>query len=167
MKTKKDHLFIVAAMLLTVAVLSGCANQLPDIAKETEAVQAASKAVTAKEEAQDIPGSVAFYTDDGIVQMNGLPMVKGKKAIAGLYHQLFTGDNSIKSFTGGFTHIEVSKSGDMAYETGINRILLKTPKGDMLDMGKYLLVWKKVNGNWLVAAICATSDAPAPVPVKN
>jgi len=164
MKTKINYQVTMAVLLLLM--VSGCTTQTVDIVKETADVQARSKAVTAREEAQDIQGSVAFYTDDGMVQMNGLPIVRGKKAIAELYHQLFSGENSIKSFTGGYTRIEVSAGGDMAFESGINRIVLKSPKGDLLDVGKYLLVWKKINGKWYVAAVCATSDAPAPVPLN-
>jgi hypothetical protein len=55
---------------------------------------------------------------------------------------------------------------NLAYETGVNRYTFATPKGDVLDVGKYLLVWKKVAGKWYIAAISASSDAPSPVPVK-
>jgi hypothetical protein len=30
----------------------------------------------------------------------------------------------------------------------------------MTDMGKYLIVWKKINGDWFVSAISFTSDEP-------
>lgn len=49
---------------------------------------------------------------------------------------------------------------------GDRRILVKTPNGDELDMAKYLIVWKCVDGEWYVAALSFTSDAPAPVPMK-
>ena len=42
-----------------------------------------------------------------------------------------------------------------------------TSKGDMLDVGKFLLVWKKTNGTWYVAALSLTSDAAAPVPAPK
>ena len=45
-------------------------------------------------------------------------------------------------------------------------MVFRSPEGDLLDMGKYLLVWKKVNDNWYIAALAFTSDAPAPVPLN-
>jgi hypothetical protein len=40
-------------------------------------------------------------------------------------------------------------------------------QGDLLDIGKYLVVWRKVKGEWYVAALSVSSDAPAPVPVST
>lgn len=47
------------------------------------------------------------------------------------------------------------------------RATLRTPNGDVLDMGKYLLVWKRIDGEWYAAALSFTSDAAAPVPIKG
>ena len=73
-------------------------------------------------------------------------------------------DNFI--IAGTTSHLEVSSADDLAYEYGINRMVLAGPDGDLLDVGKYLAVWKKIDGEWYVAALSFTSDAPAPVPVR-
>lgn len=52
------------------------------------------------------------------------------------------------------------------HETGVNRIVMRTPNGDMLDMGKYLIAWKKISGQWYVTALSFTSDA-APTPIGS
>ena len=59
----------------------------------------------------------------------------------------------------------MSASGDLAYVYGVNRTVLAGPEGDLLDMGKYLAVWKKIDGEWYIAAGCATFGAPQPVPL--
>jgi hypothetical protein len=41
------------------------------------------------------------------------------------------------------------------------------PEGDLLDVGKYLAVLKKVDDEWFVVALSFTSDAPAPVPLES
>ena len=46
-------------------------------------------------------------------------------------------------------------------------MVLAGPEGDLLDMGKYLVVWKKTDGEWFVQALSFTSDTPAPVPLKG
>ena len=60
-----------------------------------------------------------------------------------------------------------SAAGDLAYEYGVNKMVLAGPEGDLLDKGKYLLVWRKTDGEWYIAALCFTSDAPAPVPLEG
>lgn len=74
---------------------------------------------------------------------------------------------NLKSMVGKSSTLTISASGDLAYETGVNRLIIGTPKGDMLDVGKFLLVWKKTNGTWYVAALSFTSDAAAPVPAPK
>ena len=124
-------------------------------------LRARSEAVVAAEAAQDIKGAVAFYADDAIIQSAGLPQVQGKEALSDLYRQFFAG-RQVKEFSGTATNLEVSQSGDLAYESGINRMVFADPNGDLLDMGKYLAVWKKINNEWLIVALSFTSDAPSP-----
>jgi ketosteroid isomerase-like protein len=88
----------------------------------------------------------------------------GRDAVAALYRQFFSG--GMKEIRGTPSHVEMATSGDLAYETGVNRIVLRTPNGDALDVGKYLLVWKRIDGQWYASAISVTSDAAAPVPMK-
>ena len=90
----------------------------------------------------------------------------GRAAIGNLYHEFFT-TMGVKELVGTPSRVEMARSGDLAYETGVNRIVIRTPNGDMLDMGKYLIVWKKVNGQWYVAALSFTSDAAAPTPIPS
>ncbi len=100
------------------------------------------------------------------MQGAGVPQIQGKEAIGDLYRQYFEG-GQLKEFTGTTSYLEVSAAGDLAYEYGVNRSVLAGPEGDLLDMGKYLLVWKNINGEWFVAALSFTSDAPAPVPLEG
>jgi hypothetical protein len=39
--------------------------------------------------------------------------------------------------------------------------------GDLLDVGKYLAIWKKIDGEWMVAALSFTSDAAEPSPISG
>lgn len=155
--------FLISAF--TLVALASCSNQKVDIAKETEAVRARSIGVVTAEHNKDIQRAVSFWADDAIMQGAGFPQIQGVKAITDLYGQFFN-NSSFKEISGTITNITVSQSGDLAYEYGVNRMIWTSPKGDLLDMGKYLLVWKKVKDNWYVAALSFTSDAPAPVPLN-
>ena len=60
------------------------------------------------------------------------------------------------------TDVEVAASGDLAVDHGVNNITFNTPQGEVKDTGKYLAVWKKVDGQWKLAAISINSDTPMP-----
>jgi ketosteroid isomerase-like protein len=150
--------------LLAVAVLGACSGPRVDIAAETAAVSARSQGIAAAEAAQNTEQALAFWADDAIVQGAGSPQIQGHDAIRALYDSFF-GSGQLKQFEGTTSHLEVSQSGDLAYEYGVNRFVLTGPSGDLLDMGKYLAVWKKIDGEWYAAALSFTSDAPAPVPM--
>jgi ketosteroid isomerase-like protein len=150
--------------LLAVAVLGACSGPQVDIAAETAAVSARSQGIAAAEAAQNAEQALAFWADDAIVQGAGSPQIQGHDAIRALYDSFF-GSGQLKQFEGTTSHLEVSQSGDLAYEYGVNRFVLTGPSGDLLDIGKYLVVWKKIDGEWYAAALSFTSDAPAPVPM--
>lgn len=146
-------------------MLAGCGGPQVDIATELEAVRARSQGVAAAEAAQDVAAALAFWADNAVVQPAGAPQLQGKAALGDLYHQFFEG-GQLKEFAGTTSHIEVSAAGDLAYEYGVNRMILAGPDGDLLDMGKYLVVWKKIDGEWFAVALSFTSDTPAPVPLS-
>ena len=56
---------------------------------------------------------------------------------------------------------------DRAYEYGINRMVMAGEDGDLLDVGKYLLIWRKIATEWMVVALSFTSDTPAPMPIAE
>ena len=152
--------------ILAATILVGCGGPQVDIAAETEAVRARSEGVVTAEAAFDVPAALTFWAEDAISQGAGMPQIQGKAAIGDLYRQYFE-SGLLKEFSGTTSHLEVSAAGDLAYEYGVNRFVLAGPEGDLLDMGKYLAVWKKIDGEWFVAALAFTSDAPAPVPLES
>jgi ketosteroid isomerase-like protein len=157
---------LVTSSILATGAIVGCGAPSVDVSAETEAVRARSDALVTAEAAQDVEQALAYYADDAVVQPGGVPQVQGKKAIGDLYRQFggFEG-GQLKEFSSSRTHLQVSAAGDLAFEYGVNRMVLARPEEDLLDMGKYLAVWKKSGGEWYMAAISFTSDAPAPVPM--
>ena len=154
--------------ILAASMMAGCAVPQVDVAAETEAVRIRSEGVVAAESAQNVAEALTFYAEEAIVQPAGAPQVQGKEAIGDLYRQyggFETGQ--LKEFSGTTSHIEVSAAGDLAYEYGVNRMVLAGPEGDLLDVGKYLLIWKKINGEWFVAALSYSSDSPVPIALEG
>jgi len=151
--------------MVALAALAACGGATVDVTAEQAAVEARSKAIAAAEAAQNTDSALVYWADDAIVQPAGAPQVQGKDAIRALYGEFFD-SGQMKSFEGTTSRIVVAASGDLAYEYGVNRRVFTGPQGDVLDVGKYLAVWTKQNGDWFIAALSFTSDAPAPVPVQ-
>lgn len=150
-------------LFVPLALLTACAPRV-DIEAETAALRARSEGVVAAEKSQNIDAAVAFYAEDAIVQPAGAPLLRGRDAVRAMYGDVF-GSGAVKAFETIPTRLEVAASGDIGYEYGVNRFTLTTPDGDLLDVGKYLVVWKKVDGEWYAAVLSFNSDTPAPTPV--
>lgn len=161
MRRGPSSALLVAA---TVAAIS-CGTPKVDVAAEADAVRTRSKTCAAAEAARDVDGAVAFFAQDAIVQPADATQLRGHEAIAEMYHQWF--QSGFKELSGTTLEVTVSESGDLAYEYGINRTVLAGPEGNLVDVGKYLLVWKKIDGEWLIVALSFSSDAPAPTPVSE
>jgi ketosteroid isomerase-like protein len=158
------RLSLVPFVLLSLGCASASAGS--SVSGEAErTLHARSDGLQAAESAFDAQRATAFWAPDAVIQPAGAPAVVGRDAIGALYKGFFS-SGAIKELRGTPSHVAMAKSGDLAYETGVNRIVLKTPNGDMLDMGKYLLVWKRIDGEWYASALAFTSDAAAPAPMK-
>jgi len=157
--------------LALILLSAGCAHASSggaspsEISKAERTLHARSDGLQAAESAFDATRATAFWATDAVIQPASTPLVVGRDAIGALYRSFFS-SGAIKELRGTPTHLTMAKSGDLAYETGINRIVLKTPKGDVLDMGKYLLVWKRIDGEWYASALSFNSDAVEPVTMK-
>ena len=122
--------------------------------------------MVAAEEAFNVPEALTYWAEDGIMQPAGSPQIEGKDAIRELYSQYFE-SGLVRKFSGVSSHMEMSAGGDLAYEYGVNRMVLAGEDGDLLDVGKYLAIWKKIDGEWMVAALSFTSDAAEPSPIAG
>ncbi len=100
------------------------------------------EAVTAK----DPDRTARFYAEDGLFLWPGAPLAEGRPAIReawGTFMQMPGFDLTFWP-----VRITMAQSGDMALELGAFRL--------MGQEGKYIITWKKIDGEWLIMA-----DAPS------
>lgn len=154
---------ILAGSVLAILPLTACAPKV-DVAAETAALRARSEAMVAAEQRMSVDDAIALYHADVVVLPAGAPPITGRDAVREMYQGYF-GSGMVKGFEASITHLEVAASGDIGYEYGVNRFTLNTPAGEMLDVGKYLAIWRKVDGEWYAAVVAFNSDAAAPTPV--
>ena len=112
--------------------------------------------VVASNDAQAIS---RFYTEDGRFMVPNAPIAKGREAIAGMWGHLLGLPGAKLSF--GPTEFDFSTGSDMALEVGTYQLGFDGSGGRIEDRGKYVVVWKRVDGAWQAAADILNSDLPA------
>ncbi len=159
---------------LTALLLPACqAREEP--ANDTVEVNSAATVDTAADEqairgqvarwlqlvkAKDAAGIAQFYAEDGAVMPPNAPIGKGRAAIEQTWASMMGTPGFDLSFTP--EQIVVSSSGDMALDRGTYRLTVAPAGTPQTDTGKYLVVWRKVGGDWKAAADIFNSDlAPA------
>jgi uncharacterized protein (TIGR02246 family) len=108
---------------------------------------------------RDAAGIASLYAEDGAVMPPNTPIGQGRAAIQQFWASLMG--------TPGFgltilpERILVSSSGDMALDRGTYRLTIAPNGTTQTDTGKYVVVWRKIGGEWKAAADIFNSDLQA------
>lgn len=149
---------VVAVAALTLACQPRIDTSLDAGASDAE-VRARSRALVAAEGRRDIDGAMPFYDQDAVLHVEGSPPARGHAAIRQLYQQFF--QMPMTSFDATISGVEVARSGEMAFETGVNHFTFDRGGQRATATGKYLAVWRRRGGGpWVLAAVAVTNDAP-------
>jgi uncharacterized protein (TIGR02246 family) len=108
---------------------------------------------------KDAVGVAALYAENGAFMAPNAPIATGRAAIQAAWQGMMDMPGVALTFEP--DEIVVSSSGDMAYDRGTYKFTADGESGPMTDEGKYVVVWRKVDGKWLVAADIFNSSAPA------
>lgn len=122
-----------------------------------EQIQAAEHSLAAAIERSDVAQVIALYTEDARLMPNGQPTLYGKAAIGGFFEQVFR-----MGVTGArFQVVDVEGRGQEANEIGSYELYARTPAGDpiVVEKGRYLVIWKSVDGKWLLHRDMFNADA--------
>jgi len=160
---------IVLCCIVTAAACAAnpdAATPQADSAAVAQAFHSRSDELQKAESMKDADASASYYAEDAVIQGAGMRQINGKANILALYKSFFANPD-LKELRGTPSSAMISASGDLAYEVGVNRIVMRSPKGDLLDAGKFVVVWKHEKGDWYVAALSFTSDAAVPVPMPG
>jgi len=146
---RRTALIVVAA---AVVVAGGIANVRAQRAAAGGDGAAAVRAAIETVNKKFIDGAVkrdaaliaSAYTEDAEAFPPNSDVVKGRPALQKLWQSVL--DSGIAAFV--LKTTEVESQGSLAYEVGTYE--MKTKDGTVADRGKYCVVWKKVNGQWLL-----------------
>ena len=147
-------------VLSSFAVMAQPKADKTDTKSDEQAVRSISKNWLELTKKNDVAACAALFADDGVSYgMNQEPFV-GPAAIKKHFAEMH--DKNPKEMVDWSTdRVEVSSSGDLAVEYGKYDVKGLGPDGKNSDFGKYVTVYRKVNGEWKVAADIGSSTKPA------
>ena len=90
----------------------------------------------------DSEGLLSVYTASGSIMPPNCPIIKGRDEIRAFWQGAI--DMGIKAVE--LKTVELDDLGDTVNEVGLFKLTLDD--GSVADEGKYVVIWKKENGNW-------------------
>ena len=158
--------FAVLPILLLAAVLAwvGCAGgrkpPAVDAAAITAVIDSLGRATNAAIAAKDTDAVVGRYADDAHLLAPNMPRVDGREAIRKGWVTMLSAPGTQLVLTSG--QKIVSQAGDMVVDLGTYDYQGLDPKQKPVqDVGKYVSVYKQVDGQWKMVVDAWNSD-PAP-----
>lgn len=146
------------ACTITLAVAIAVLGSIGLAAQDSSAraaVGAANKKFVDAFARKDAKAIAALYTAEAEAFPPNGPVVRGRAEIEKMWQSVVT--SGVASAT--LTTAEVESAGDLAYETG--SFEMKTADGKVADQGKYVVVWKRVGGAWMLHRDIWNTNQPA------
>jgi uncharacterized protein (TIGR02246 family) len=157
----------VAIATIGLVVLAGCAKTTPpaDTAADETAIRAINPAWFAAHKAGDADGLVALYADDAVLSIPGVPPVRGRAAIREALAKDIADMAAAGLTNNAGASPEFGVSGDLGWEWSTFTVTDKS--GATVDAGKYVTVYGRRDGKWLIIRDIWNSDAPVAAPAPN
>ncbi len=148
---------IAAATISLCLVFAGCCSTPTiDTRAEADHIRRLDSLWQEAMNAKDTEATAAFFAEDGAIMPANSPSIVGRDAIKEWFDLWMTNTDVVSTFSP--DTIEVAASGDLAYDRGTYQFSLQTPDGLIEDDGKYVIVWKKIDGEWLALLDMSSSN---------
>jgi uncharacterized protein (TIGR02246 family) len=132
------------------------------MASTTESVRQAIESINSQWKQAAVAGDASalakLYAEDAVLLPPGMPRARGGAAIEGQFAKML-GEAPFTSLELIVDDVVVAESGDLAYGSGTFTAAGTTAAGEAWkDQGKYLSVYRNVNGDWKLVADTWNSD---------
>jgi ketosteroid isomerase-like protein len=147
------------AAIVCAAALASCTQAAAPPADPAAIVAERNAAFMAAVAASDGAGVGANYTEDAVLMPPGMPTVEGREAIGQFFQAGIDAGIARVELAPGET---IATSADTILERSTVRVF--NTAGDVIEQGKYVVVWRKVGDQWFMAWDIWNADAPPPAP---
>jgi ketosteroid isomerase-like protein len=141
----------LAVALLAIAALAACAappsTDSSELAATTETFESAFNA-------GDVDGIVNLYHENARLLAPNAEMRQGHTAVRADFESMITAGLKIE-----FENVEVSVLGDLGQKIGLYTVI--APDGSAVEKGKFVELWKRIDGRWQITGDIWNSDLPA------
>lgn len=137
-------------------------NQMEEVknaSADEQAIRGANKRWLQLIRSKDASGIGQLYAEDAVALPQNEKAAIGRENIVQWWGRHMQTPGYALTF--GTDQLVFSTSGDMALDRGWYRFSANGPNGPISDTGKYVVVWRKINGEWAVAADIFNTDLPA------
>jgi len=93
--------------------------------------------------AKDLDAMAAFYAEDAVLLPPNAPAIFGRDAVRATIQEMFAAGIGIE-----LEDLEINVVGDLGYKAG--RYRTRGKDGSLVDRGKYIEIWSKVDGKWML-----------------
>jgi len=149
-----NHIHSIINILIILILLTNCAPKEEDNLKVRNEIASANENFMTAFSQSDTAALAALYTENGQVLPPNSKFVTGKEAIQTFWQALI--DMGIKEVK--LEIIEVEGHGNTAIE--VSNFTLQGEGGQVFDKGKYIVIWKKVDGQWKLHRDIFNSSMP-------
>jgi ketosteroid isomerase-like protein len=140
----------IALLFYTFTILLGCTSTPKvDTVAEAKTIRNIEEKAAVYFQNKDIENMLSGFSSDAIFMQPNVANVVGQQSLRKTMESMFA-DTTIlwKTFSANIETVEVSASGDLGYARGTNKLSIKTPNGVIESSGKWLDIFKKIDGKW-------------------
>lgn len=163
MKMRIDRTARRLGLLLVTGGILACGPGKPAVDRSAEEAALRSLDIAWSETAnrKDLDAVVSYMADDGETLPPHAPAARDKAAIKASWANLL--GLPALSISWKPQRAQVAESGELGFTSGTYLLTYNDANGQIVsDRGKYLEVWKKVDGKWKCVSDAFNSDLPLP-----
>lgn len=151
LKAKYAFLSGLSVLLLSCGSSAESRNSAQNTAAEHEqAIRKTNERWLALIRDHDAAAVSQLYASDGAMMAPGAPIAQGQPALQKAWGGLMQMPGFGLTFKA--DKIAIASGGDMALDQGTYLFSLTGPNGPTKDVGKYVVVWRNIDGQWKIAA---------------
>jgi len=143
---------LLAASVCIVASACGAKKEQEFGIADQQAIRTVTSTLETAFNAKDVEKILTLYTENSVFMPPNKPLLRGRPSLKGFYDGLMNGGSRDLKLT----PADVVGHGPLAYESGSYSMM----NGNVHDRGKYLFVFRNMNGAWKIEYTSWSSDLP-------